>query len=198
MQSAYPHATASPRVKKERTVIHIHTATLAAGLTCASVSAWALQRDFPTGEAGVNVTYVDAHSPGYTTSCVITITAGLPVLGLSLALHSDNRMTIMLASQLPLPRVDLGSAATVKINSVYIFSKVSSAGHQGIFNVVNLVPIEGTPIETAFDAVNQLVYKTTRVDVVADDSQIRGITLVPEPGLADALTACQHYMLTHL
>lgn len=177
--------------------MHLHTAALATALACATSPAWAVQRDFPTGEPGVNVTYLDVGGPGHPTACVIAITAGLPVLAFSLSVFSNNMFTLMVASQRPIPHVEPGSAATVKINSVHIFSKVTSTAKQGSFNVVNLAPIENTPMQTAYDAVNHLIYNSTRVDIVADDAQTPGLTLAPEPGLGDALTACQHYMITH-
>jgi len=195
LQPAHAHAWVSLKPKKEHVVLHPHTAILAAALACATLPARVVQRDFPTGEAGVSVTYLDAGGPGHPTRYVIGVTAGLPVLALSLSLFSNNRFTVVVASQQAIPHVEPGSSATVKINSVYIFLKVTSAAKQGSFNVVNLIPVENTPIQVAYDAVNRLVHDPTHVDVVADDAQMPGLILAPEPGLGDALTICQHYMV---
>lgn len=177
--------------------MYLHTATLAAALACAASPAWAVQRDFPTGEPGVTVAYLDAGGPGHPTGCVIAITAGLPVLALSLSLFSNNMFTLTVASQRALPHVEPDGAATVKVNSVHIFSKVTSASKQGSFNVMNLAPVENTSMQTAYDAVNHLIYNPTRIDIVADDAQLPSVILAPEPGLGDALSACQRYMVTH-
>jgi hypothetical protein len=177
--------------------MHLYKAALIIALACATSPALAIQRDFPTGEPGVNVTYLDAGGPGHPTGCLIAITAGLPVLAVSLSLFSNNTFTLMVASQRQLPKVEPDSSATVKINSVYILSKVTSSGKQGSFYVLNLAPVDNTPMQIAFDAVNHLVFNTARVDIVADDAQIPSVTLPPEPGLGDALTACQRYMVTH-
>ncbi len=194
------HAPASEgirKAKRDRAIMHLHKAALATALVCATAPALAVQRDFPTGEPGLNVTYLDAGGPGHPTGCIIAITAGLPVLAVSLSLFSNNTFRLTIASQRSLPKVEPDSAATVKINSVYIFSKVTSAAKQGSFNFVNLAPVENTPMQTAYDGVNQLVHNPTRIDVVADDAQMPSVTLPPEPGLGDALTACQKYMVAH-
>ena len=126
----------------------------------------------PTGEPGVNVTYLDAGGPGHPTGCIIAVTAGLPALAFSLSLFSNNKFTVTVASQQALPKVAPDSAATFKVNSVHIFAKVTSAAKQGSFNVVNLASVEDTPMQTAYDAVNHLIYNPTRIDVVADDAQL--------------------------
>lgn len=177
--------------------MHLRVGVIAGALFYVASPAWALQRDFPTGEPGVSVTYLDAGGPGHPTACIVAVTAGLPALAFSLSLFSDNMFTLMVASQQSVPKVAPDSAATLKINSVHIFAKVTSAAKQGSFNVINLVPVENTPIQSAYDAVNHLTYNPTRVDLVADDAHMPSLTLAPEPGLGDALTACQHYMVTH-
>jgi hypothetical protein len=171
--------------------------SLAAALIATSPASADEQRDFPTGEPGTNVTYLDAGS-GHPTTCLIAITAGLPVLGISISLLSNNTFTITAASQLPIPNIAAGSAATIKVNTIYIFSKVSKVSTSGHFHVIEFAPVENTPMKVAYDAINQVVYTDVRVDVVADDAQMtQGINIPAEPKLAEALIACQQYMVAH-
>ncbi|WP_428483246.1 hypothetical protein [Rhodopila sp.] len=172
--------------------------SLAIILTAMSPASANEQRDFPTGEPGATVAYFDVGGAGHPTGCVIAITSGLPVLGVSIALFSNNKFTITAASQQPIANIAAGSSATVKINTTYMFSKVSRAFTSGPFHVLELVPVEKTSIQVAHNAINQIVYNDVRVDVVADDAQItQGINIPAEPRLAAALEACQQYMVTH-
>jgi len=51
------------KAKRDRAIMHLHKAALATALVCATSPALAVQRDFPTGEPGLNVTYLDAGGP---------------------------------------------------------------------------------------------------------------------------------------
>jgi hypothetical protein len=171
---------------------------LTVALITATSSALAEQRDFPTGEPGSIVTYLDAGGPGHPTACVVSISAGLPLLAISFALFSNNNFTLTVASQQPIPNVASGSSATMRVNSIYIFSKVTSAAASGSFHVITLAPPENESIKTAYDAINQIVSNEASVDVVADDAQLPSITLSAEPGLRTTVEACQRYLLDHL
>lgn len=177
--------------------MHLHKAALAILLVCTTPCTAAVQRDFPTGEPNVNVTYLDAAGPGHPTGCIISIMAGLPDLGLSLAMYSNNTFTMTVLSKRPLAKIEPNSNATVKINSIYIFAKVTSVSKHDGFNILSLSSIDNTSVQIAYDAVNNFIHNATRVDVVADDSQLPSVTLPPEPGVGDALTACQKYMIAH-
>jgi hypothetical protein len=167
-------------------------------LVAATSPVLAEQRDFPTGEPGSTVTYLDAGGPGHPTACVVAITAGLPLLAVSFSLFSNNKFTIMVASQQAIPTITSGSAATLMVNSVYIFLKVTDTSTSGRFDIVNLAPLEESPIKSAYDALNQIVVRAARVDVVANDAQLPTITLPAEPNLGATIGACQQYLLRHL
>lgn len=56
------------------------------------------QKDFPTGERGANVTYLDAGGQGHPTGCIVSLTAGFPALAIAFNLFSNNVVTMMAAS----------------------------------------------------------------------------------------------------
>jgi hypothetical protein len=127
----------------------------------------------------------------------VAVAAGLPALGISFNIFSNNTYTLMVASQPRFPQISADSSATVKINRTYIFSKVMDAFTSGHFHMVNLKPIENASLEIAYDAINQLVFNTVHIDVVADDAQLPSAVIPAQPGLGDALETCQQYMITH-
>lgn len=78
-----------------------------------------------------------------------------------------------------------------------MFGKVAGASDTAPFHNMNITLIGKTPLDTTYDTINQIVFNPVRINVVANDAQLPGITLPPEPGIADALKACQQYMVTH-
>jgi hypothetical protein len=140
---------------------------------------------------------LDAGGLGHPTACVVSITAGLPLLAISFSLFSNNSFTAMVGIQQSIPNIASGSSAAMKVNSTYIFVKVTSATTSGRFHFVNLAPVENAPMKTAYDAINQIVFNAARVDVVADDAQLPSITIPAEPGLGASIEACQRYLLEH-
>jgi hypothetical protein len=169
-----------------------------ADLSHVSAEQLPIQRDFPTGGQGSNVSYLDAAGPGHPTACVITITEGLPELGVALSIFSNGKFTIMVASQRPIPNIVANSNGTMKVNSVNLFLTVVSNVTSGSFHALNLAPAEDTPLDSVYEAVNQIVYNTTRIDLVADDAHMPAITIAAQAGLGAALEACQRYMMAHL
>ncbi len=176
--------------------------SLLAAVTVAVISisapqALAEQRDFPTGERGATVTYVDEGGPGHPTACTVAVAAGLPALGVSFIIFSNNTYTVTVASQQQLPHIAGDSPATVKINRTHIFSKVMDAFASGRFNVISLKPLDNTSLKLAYEAINQLAFNTVRIDVIADDAQLPSVVIPAKPGVADALETCQRYLITH-
>jgi len=137
---------------------------------------------------------LDAAGPGHPTGCIVVITAGRPMLSISFSLFSNNKFNIGAAFAQYIPKITIGSDATVKINSIYIFSKVINAFESNGFHIINLAPVENITIDTAYSAMNQIVYNPVHIDVVADNAQMPGISIPPKPGVGSALTACQQYM----
>ena len=99
----------------------------------------------------------------------------------------------MVASQEVVPTITSGSAATIKVNSAYIFLKVTDTSTS-----LTSPSLEESPIASAYDALNQIVIRAARVDVVADDAQLPTITLPAEPNLGATIKACQQYLSYHL
>ena len=167
-------------------------------LALAAGSAFAEQRDFPTGEPNTGVTYLAAGGPDNPTGCIVSVMSGLPALAFSFSVYSNNTFTIFLMTKQPIPPIAVGSDATVKVNTIYLFSKVAgtSTTPSGI-HLVSLTPIESTELKPVYDAINQIAYNPTRVDAVADDAQLPSINIPPAPGIGDALTACQQYLISH-
>lgn len=162
-----------------------------------ALAAATIQREFPTGDSGTTVTYLDAAGPGHPTGCIVVITAGHPIISVSFSMFSNNKFTVGAAFAQSIPKTTTGSDATVKVNSIYILSKVANAFVSNGFHVINLAPLEDISIDVAYNAMNQITYNPTHIDVVADDAQMPSFSVPPKPGVGPALTACQQYMLKH-
>jgi len=157
------------------------------------------QRSFPTGGPGAVVTYVDAGGPGHPTGCVVTVSAGLPALGLSVSVFSNNMATFSVGSQFSFPAPKPGSDAGIAIGQTYLFGKVDNyvAGRKVYMVSIKLIDGPyGGPTDGAYKAINSIIDGSNRVSAVADDAVIASGTVPQQPGLGNALTACQQYMIS--
>lgn len=164
-------------------------------LLVSACPALAEQREFPTSEPGFLVTYLDAGGVGHATGCVISITAGLPKLAISLSVFSNNRYTVTAASQSKLPGMDVGGSATLRVSAKHVVLRVTGTLPQGQFYGADMTGLENGSVQDVYDVVNQIIYTDAKVDVVADSAQMPSIILPKAPGLGVSLSACQKYML---
>lgn len=153
------------------------------------------QREFPTDDAGTIVTYLDAAGLGHPTGCIVVITAALPKIVISFTIFSNNKFTVGIALPQSTLKVTVGSEATVKVNSIYIYSKVTDAVRSDGNYIIDLAPLDDVSIDTVYDAMKQITHNPIHIDVVADGAQMPSVSIPPKPGVATALTACQQYMI---
>ena len=159
------------------------------------------QRSFPTGGPGAVVTYLDAGGPGHPTGCVVTVSAGLPDVALSVSVYSNNMATLLIGSQAAFPVPKPGSDAGISVGPSYLFGKVEGYTAGRTIRTVNIKLINGpygSPVDGAYLVVNRIVHGTNHVSAVADDAPIASGTVPQQPGVADALSACQQYMISRL
>jgi len=158
----------------------------------ASVALGEEQRSFPTGGPGAVVTYVDAGGPGHPTGCVVTVSAGLPALGLSVSVFSNNMATFSVGSQFSFPAPKPGSDAGIAVGPTHLFGKVDGDTAGRTIHIVSIKLIDGpygSPIDGAYKVINSIIYGSNRVSVVADDAAIASGVVPQQPGVGDALTA---------
>ena len=157
------------------------------------------QRSFSTGGQGAVVTYLDAGSAGHPTVCIVSVHAGLPAVALSVSIFSNNMSTLSVGSEAEFVIPKRGSDAGIAIGPSYLFGKVKGDTARRIMRIVTIKLINGpygSPVDSAYLAVNRIVHGTNRVSVVADDAPIASGTVPQQPGVADALSACQQYIIS--
>lgn len=157
------------------------------------------QRSFSTGGPGAVVSYLDAGGPGHPTGCLVSVSAGLPALSLSVNVFSNNMATISVGSQFSFLVPKLGSDAGIAVGSTYLFEKVNEykAGRGVYMITIKLIDSPaGNPMDGAYKVINNIIYGSNAVSVVADDAVIASGVVPQQPGVGDALTACQQYMIS--
>ena len=159
------------------------------------------QREFPTGDQREMVSYSDGAGPGHPTFCTVTINSfqgGAVRLGITFALFSNNTFTIIAGSQLPMPTdVASGSDATLKLDSLNMFSKVTRAFTQGGFHVIALAP-EVNTLQTGYDAINQIAARGAAIEVAVSGGAMPSVYVPANLELNEALVACHNYMVAHM
>lgn len=174
-----------------------------AALVCSllTVGAWSPEmRSFPTGDGGSSVKYVDTAGLGHPSACVVAVTAGLPAIALAFNTFSNGKLTITVASQVPFPPRQVDTDAGVRVGSAFVFGKVTSYQVNGAFHTLTLDVVDtapGTGIADTYKAINSLTYGPVLVAVVADDAPVGSAKVPAQPGIGDALSACQKYMTAH-
>lgn len=171
----------------------------AAALVISASAAAQEQRSFPTGSPGSVVSYLDAGGPGHPTGCVVSITAGLPALAISINVFSNNKASFVAGNQLQFLAPKPGSDAGIAVGPDFLFGKVNGETSEGTFHIVTIDLIPGpygNAMDAAFKAINRIVYGANIVSVVADDIQIASGPVPQQPGIADALIACQKYLVS--
>ncbi len=116
-----------------------------------------------------------------------------------MSVFSNNMATLSVGSQSGFPVPKPGSDAGIAVGPSYLFGKVEGDTAGRTIHTVSIKLIDGPyggPVDGAYLAINRIIYGTNRVSAVADDAVIASGTVPQQPGVGDALTACQRYMIS--
>lgn len=172
-------------------------ALLAAIMLGSPPSARAVSVDFPTGEAGYSVMLSGGDGPESRSACILAVSRGLPTMGLSINLFSDDEVTVNGVWPNKVPDVEIGKPATARINNTFVVGTVIFSGNlpNSSDRIISIRVPEKSRGTLVSEVLTEIMLRGAHVEFMADGHHFPSVRLPPAERANAALLTCMERLV---